>query len=153
MTSKLTATSYEGKSATVVKAMKENLGLQNVEPVTKFTFSIQKKYTEHVIGKGVTGGSSLELMPNFVGKNVSVAENFASKNGITLTVTKVTANGRQKDGQIISQSIPKNTDLSQLSSSRSMEIKVAEKIEVPEEETKPGTNTEEEQTPSTEPTT
>ena len=96
-------------------------------------------------------------MPNFVGKNVSVAENYASKNGITLTVTKVTATGNQSDGQIISQSIPKNTDLSQLSSAKSMEIKVAEKVEVPEEETEtetePETTPEEEQTPSTETTT
>ena len=143
---------YDESKNAVIKAMKENLGLQQVEPVKKFTFSIQKKYTEHVIGKGVTGGSSLELMPNFVGKNVSVAENYASKNGITLTVTKVTATGNQSDGQIISQSIPKNTDLSQLSSAKSMEIKVAEKVEVPEEENEPETNPEE-QTPSTETTT
>lgn len=119
---------YDESLNAVVKAMKENLGLAKATPVKNFSYSIQKKYKEYVIGKDVGGTKTLVLMPNFVGKNISVAQAFATSNNINLSINYVTTNS-YRDGQIIKQSVAANTDLDMLNASRSLLITVAKTVQ------------------------
>lgn len=119
---------YDESKKLVVNAMKENLGLISVKPVRLFTFSIKNKYEEHVIGKNVTGVSSLKLMPNFVGKNISEFQSYANLNNINLIINYVDGRNGQFIGQIISQSVPYKTDLDMLNANRSVSVTVVNSL-------------------------
>lgn len=116
---------YEESLNAVVKAMKENLELVNTTPIKTFSYSIQKKYVEFVIGKNMGSTSTLKLMPNFVGKNISVVQAFAASNNINLSINYITATNGYVEGQVMKQSVAANTDLDMLNSSRSLLVNVA----------------------------
>lgn len=120
---------YEESKEAVITAMKQNLNLIAITPVKSFSYSIKEKYEEYVIGKNVGTTNSLVLLPNFVGSNVSVAEDFADKNNLTLNINYTTGSPGQKVGQIISQNIPAATDLDMLNASRSVEITVVDTVD------------------------
>lgn len=120
---------YEESKEAVISAMKQNLDLETITPVKKFSFSIKNKYEEKVIGKNVGSTSNLELMPNFIGRNVSIVESYANSNNINLSIEYTEGKAGQSNGQVVSQSIPAQTDLDMLNSSRSMTITVVRNTE------------------------
>jgi beta-lactam-binding protein with PASTA domain len=87
-----------------------------MKPVKKFSYSITEKVTENIIGKGIGSTSTLELLPNFVGRNVSYAESYASSHGINIDINYVDGTASQFSGQILSQTVPAKTDLDMLGS-------------------------------------
>lgn len=115
---------YKESKEAVISAMKQNLDLETITPVKKFSFSIKNKYEEKVIGKNIGSTSNLELMPNFIGRDVSTVENYANSNSINLSIEYTEGKAGQINGQVVSQSIPAKTDLDMLNSSRSMTITV-----------------------------
>ncbi len=105
-----------------------NLELEKAQPIKTFSFSVHNEYEPTVIGKGKYHTQSLVLLPNFVGKNVSVAKEFASKNGINLVVNEVEGNSSQFIGQIINQNIPEKTDISMLDKTKTVTVTVVSSL-------------------------
>lgn len=77
---------YQGSLDEITKMMKENLRLEEKEKIKTFKYNINESYSPKVYGKGITSGGKLELLPNFIGKNVSEVQTWASKNGVSLTI-------------------------------------------------------------------
>lgn len=75
---------YPDSLEAITKLMKENLELKNHEMTKTFNFDANEDYTTKVTGQGITTGTKLETMPNFVGKSVSEIENWATNHSITL---------------------------------------------------------------------
>jgi len=97
----------------VSDAMKENLELKEKDLVKSISFDINNPYEEIIIGKGVYGGTTLNLFENFVGKNQVDVKNYCDKNKLLCDFEDVEINdGSYSNGQITSQSIPKNYDVS-----------------------------------------
>ncbi len=119
---------YEESYQAVTHAMKVNLELEKAQPIKTFSFSVHNEYEPTVIGKGKYHTQSLVLLPNFVGKNVSVAKEFASKNGINLVVNEVEGNSSQFIGQIINQNIPEKTDISMLDKTKTVTVTVVSSL-------------------------
>lgn len=132
---------YEESKEAVISAMKQNLDLETITPVKKFSFSIKNKYEEKVIGKNVGSTSDLKLMPNFIGRDVSTVESYANSNNISLSIEYTEGKVGQSNGQVVSQSIPEKTDLDMLNSSRSMTITVVRNTETTYDDTNSNNNT------------
>ena len=66
--------------------MRTNLGKEEPTLAKTFTYDINTPYQEKVYGKGITTGEKLQLLPSFVGQNVSVAREYASRNNFSLIV-------------------------------------------------------------------
>ena len=148
---------YKESKEAVVNAMKENLGLKESVVVKEFSYSIKEEDQDYVIGKNEGTTSDLVLLPNFIGQDISVARNFASKNGINLDVEYVTGYVGQRQGQILKQDIPATTDIDMLNSSKTVKLTVVESVrqaptQVPTQVEESKTNTEEkvEETQNTE---
>lgn len=75
---------YPGSLEAIIGLMKENLELQEHEMIKTFSFDANEEYSTKVTGQGITTGTRLETMPNFVGLSVSEAQNWAETHGITL---------------------------------------------------------------------
>lgn len=130
---------YDSSLAAVVKAMKVNLGLENPEIIKTFSFSSNETYELKVIGQNEYGKStSYQLMPSFVGKDKSVAVNWASNNGKTINIVEIqSTNSSDVDGTILSQSVNASTLLSNFSSfSINVVKKIAETKKTDEKTTK-----------------
>ncbi|MCM1370808.1 MAG: LCP family protein [Clostridium sp.] len=120
---------YEGSLNDVSKAMKVNLGIEEEEQIKKLNFDINNPYKETIIGKGkyqIT--NSLNLLPNFVGKNVSVANTYAKNNGMNITIKETTGNSSNFVGQIISQSPYANIDTDFMDKSKGITVTVVTSI-------------------------
>lgn len=119
---------YEESKEAVVNAMKENLELKEVTPVTTFSFSIKDEYKETVIGKNIGSTANLTLLPNFVGSNVSKVETFALENDINLNIEYVAGTKNQFIGQVLKQSAPSGTDIDMLDSGKNLTVTVVDEI-------------------------
>ena len=75
---------YPDSLNAIIKLMKENLEIENHEMIKTFSFDANEEYTTKVSGQGITTGTKLETMPNFVGKSVSEVETWATNHNITL---------------------------------------------------------------------
>ena len=75
---------YPDSLNAIIKLMKENLEIENHEMIKTFSFDANEEYTTKVTGQGITTGTKLETMPNFVGKSVSEVETWATNHNITL---------------------------------------------------------------------
>ncbi len=122
---------YDGSKEDVIHAMKVNLGLENAKPVKTFSFSINNKYEETIIGKGKYSGKSVQVMEDLVGKTLTYAENYASSHNLNIEINEVVGTTSQKVGQILKQSIPYLTDLDMLDDSRTLTLTVVTSIEQP----------------------
>ena len=125
----------------IVKAMKQNLGLEKVSTVKKMDFNIEEEFKMKTIGADMySGGSTYTLLPSFVGNSESYARSWLSSHGISVTTTtkEVEAGLGYYDGQIIDQSIPANKRLDLISGSINLTVaKVKQKEETtvtPQEE-------------------
>lgn len=77
---------YPGSLDDITKMMRTNLGKEEPILAKTFTYDINTPYQEKVYGKGITTGEKLQLLPSFVGQNVSVAREYASRNNFSLIV-------------------------------------------------------------------
>ena len=73
---------YENSLKEIVKAMKENLEIQETELIKTFSFSANKEFTIPVIGKNVTSGTRNETLPNFIGSSIEYVKEWASSRNI-----------------------------------------------------------------------
>ena len=119
---------YDQSLDEVKKAMKSNLGYET-EIIKNFDFDINTKYEEKVIGKGTYSVTNkLNLLPNFVGKDQSVAINYGRNNNIAVKVETVSGSNGQFVGQIISQTPYSNIDTEFMDKSKGITIKVVSSI-------------------------
>ena len=95
---------YKDSFDKIVKEMKINLGLDEPEIIKTLSFSVNNPYKESIIGKGTYYQKDIEVVPNFKGKDLSVAQTWANNNGISLTV-EYKSTTDEENNTIISQSI------------------------------------------------
>lgn len=109
---------YYSKSLEAIKdAMKVNLELKKATINKSFSYDIAQEYEEKIIGKGLTGGNTIETLPNFVGKPVSEAVNYANEHELNVSYEYVNSSSQhyKKDiasGYISDQSVRSQTRLS-----------------------------------------
>ncbi len=99
---------YENSLKEIVKAMKENLELQETELIKTFSFSANKEFTIPVIGKNVTSGTRNETLPNFIGSSIEYVKEWASSRNITITEEEDTSNDCENN-KITNQDIRSGT--------------------------------------------
>lgn len=104
---------YDESLEEVIDAMKVNLGLKKATPVKSFAFDVNDEYEEKVIGKGSYSGTSVTLLPTFVGYNQSKATSFGSQNGIRIIVKEVSGSTL---GMVVAQSVNAGADIDYISS-------------------------------------
>lgn len=90
----------------IIKAMKQNLGLEEIESIKKMEFSIEKPFKLETIGSNVSSGAeTYTLLPSFIGESQSYATSWLNNNGISVNIVeKEVSSG--VDGQVIDQSLP-----------------------------------------------
>ncbi len=76
---------YPGSLEAIINSMKVNLELEEKIITKTFSFDVNEEYKSKVTGESITSGEKLETMPNFVGKSVNTAENWANAHNIPLT--------------------------------------------------------------------
>jgi len=139
-----------------VEEMEKNLGLEKAKISKDMDFDIEDKYELTTVGKtNLSGTKTYTLLPNFIGKNLSYAENWLKKYNITIEVEEQISD--KPEGTIISQSLPerKRVDLIKGSIKLVISKKSEEVIETPTEPDIPTdnpNNNEEETTPPSEET-
>lgn len=119
--------------AEIVKAMKQNLGLEKISMIKKMDFNIEEEFKMTTIGADMySGGSSYTLLPSFIGNSESYARSWLSSHGISVTTTtkEVEAGAGYYDGQVIDQSFPANKRLDLISGTINLTVaKVKQKEE------------------------
>ena len=108
---------YKDSLEDIQKALKETLGILNEEVVKTFAFSVNEEYQVTSPGKGLRTMPSGSVLPNFVGKTVTDAEEFCDKNNIDLSIRYVDPGSDYYNpdiavGLIGSQSVHENVLLS-----------------------------------------
>ena len=120
----------------VINAMKQNLGLEEVEHVKKMEFSIEKPFKLETVGSNVeTATKTYTLLPNFVGESESYARSWLSSNGISVTTTTKEVSSGYYDGQIIDQSYPENKRIDLISGTVNLTVAKVVKVETPKSTT------------------
>ena len=94
--------------------MKVNLGKDTETPIKTYSISFNDKYEPKVVGRGITGGAKLQLMPGFEGYNESRAREWCSGAGVSCEFT--TVNDANPEGQILTQSVHDGTLMKNVSS-------------------------------------
>lgn len=95
----------------IVRAMKENLELEEHEVIKEFSFSINEPYEKEIIGYGpYKTNYTYSLLPDFSGDSREAAAAWARRNGVNVTFTG-------GNGYVISQSQPANKRIDKLSGS------------------------------------
>ena len=92
----------------IVQAMKENLGLTEVEAIKTFSFSLNEPYEKEIIGKGPYAKNTLyTLLPDFTGDTEAAARATAQSLGLKVSFTG------DKTGTVVAQNYPykKRVDL------------------------------------------
>ncbi len=108
---------YEGSMDAIEKAMKENLGLLEVQTIKTFSYDYSEDYEQdsNIIGKGIYTGTRLQTMPSFIGSSVSKAETFAKTNGLKMNI-EYKDDPNEIAGIILDQSVASGTLTNQFSS-------------------------------------
>ena len=111
---------YESSLEDIKKAFNIVLGKEKEEPIKTFSFSVNETYEIYRPGKGKRSGQSGALLPNFIGKTVSEAQEFCKNNNITLDIKYVDSgnehyNNQVSVGLIGDQSVHKDVLLSTVS--------------------------------------
>ena len=113
---------YKSSLTAVVNAMKVNLGMKKAEMVKTFDFSINETYEKKVIGQGETDTeSNISTLPSFIGKTESYVTSWTSARNIKAKFTTIKKGDKlyddsYSDGDIVSQSVAKGTEVSKISS-------------------------------------
>ena len=112
---------YKSSLKAVVNAMKVNLGMKKAEMIKTFDFSINEAYEKKVIGQGETDTeSNIATLPSFIGKTESYVTSWTSSRNIKAKFTTIKKgdklyNDSYNDGEIVSQSVAKGTEVSKIS--------------------------------------
>lgn len=137
----------------IVNTMEQNLSTNTKNKTKKMNFNIEDEFEMEVIGENPTSGTNLyKLMPNFIGKSQSYAEDWLQDNGIKFTIEeKEVTDDTYKNGYVIEQSAPESQRIDKVSS---VKLVIAKKIEEenPEDEILDDETTNGENTPEDEPT-
>lgn len=106
---------HQNSITAISNAMKENLGLKEKETIKNISFNINNPYEETTIGSGITGGTSLSLLKDMVGKTVDEAKSYCNSinKNCEFEYVEIT-DGSYSNNEVIEQSIPANYDLSVL---------------------------------------
>ena len=101
---------YQGSMDAITKAMKENLGLLEVDDVKTFYYDYSEDYERNskVIGQGIYSGRTLYPIPDFKGQTVSEAKGFASTHNLNLSI-EYESNPNEIPGIILGQSVTPGT--------------------------------------------
>ncbi len=110
---------YEKSLNTIIDALKVNLELKEPELIKEFSFDANEKYEQTLIGKGEKNEVDNRTIPNFVGKDLSVAEKWGSENNIAINTIMVDNtnsyyNPNVSVGLIGNQSIKSGTSLTNI---------------------------------------
>ena len=114
----MSAIGYYPKSLEAIKnAMKANLGLKKTQMNKSFSYDMNQEYEEKIIGKGLTGGETIETLPDFTGYAVSDVVNWGNENEIEITFEYIDSTdshykSEYGSGYVSSQSIRSQTRLS-----------------------------------------
>ena len=73
----------------IKKALKITLGEIEEEIIKTFSFSVNETYEVYSPGKGLRKEQSTTVLPSFIGKTVTEAEEFCNKNGISFNIEYV----------------------------------------------------------------
>ena len=104
---------YKESLEEIIKAIKVNLELEKPELIKTFNFSVNEIYKQKIIGKEAYGNKEEETIPNFIGQTYSYLESWNQTRNISIEKTEET-NNSCIDGQIIKQSVPNNTLISEI---------------------------------------
>ncbi|MBP3920700.1 MAG: LCP family protein [Bacilli bacterium] len=150
---------YQGSIKDISNAMKINLNLMQQQTIKEFAFNVNEPYEQRVIGKDYYNEGGVSILPSFVGRDLSEAQNYFNARGISITINKVTTNSKSLDNQIMTQSLPSGMDVQFISRSKGITLGVAEykTNEKPNKDddittTIPGLNNEDDDKPTTKPT-
>lgn len=101
----------------IVDAMKVNLELKEETYDNSFSFTIDEEYEPIVIGSNKSGGSSVSLLPSFIGTTKAYVSSWCSARGIHVNYTYKDV--KEGDGyvqdQVIDQSLPSNYSIADIS--------------------------------------
>lgn len=126
---------YEDSLAEVVEAMKQNLGLSEVQIIKEFTFDVNEPYIEIIPGQS---GNYSKLphgnIPDFTGDTELQARSYANRYGISLSF-QYTTTGNGTVGTVISQNVKAGTSIDRAGTVVLTILK--EKEQPKEESTKP----------------
>lgn len=75
---------YQESLDAIHDALEVNIGLKKEEMIKTFSYNYNEEYESPIIGKGIKGSVKEATVPNFIGKTISEAENWALSNGISL---------------------------------------------------------------------
>ena len=92
----------------ITEAMKINLGLISHKMIKQFSFDINNEYEQQVIGKGEYSGASVDLLPNFVGYDQSVAISWGNSHGVSVNIKETSGS---VIGRIVAQDLPDGMDV------------------------------------------
>lgn len=121
---------HQNSINTVSNAMKENLELKNKEEIKTLSFDINNKYEEISIGKNIYGGTTLNLFEDLVGKNYTDVVKYCNKFNLNCNYNYIDiTDNSYTNNQVISQSIPKNYDIS-LINNKVIEFDIAKVKEI-----------------------
>lgn len=115
---------YKESFNEIVKEMKTNLGLIEPTLIKTFSFSIKSPYKEQIIGTGSFNQEDIKTVPNFVGKDVSIAQNWANENGISMII-EYEENNTIANNLVISQSINPTYRLDKIGSNQTFKLVVS----------------------------
>lgn len=110
--------------AAVVKAMKVNLGQEKSTPVKTFSYDANNPYTEKVIGKGLYGGATVDLLPDFTGKSKSYVEQYAKDHNLGTPKFIEKDSDKAKD-TVLSQDPPSKIDLNNINPNVGLTITIS----------------------------
>ena len=123
---------YKESFNEIVKEMKTNLGLIEPTLIKTFSFSIKSPYKEQIIGTGSFNQDDIKTVPNFVGKDVSIAQNWANENGISMII-EYEENNTISNNIVISQSINPTYRLDKIGNNQTFKIVVSNNSNIYEE--------------------
>lgn len=124
---------YDESVSDVKKAMKVNLGLEEVEVIKEFDFDALEEYEEKVIGKGeYTKISSYQTLPDFYGDSEYQARKTAKNLGIKVTF-KYDTNLSGIVGTVVKQNYKAGTLLDDINS---LVLTIKKNVEIEKEKTK-----------------
>lgn len=123
---------YKESFNEIINEMKTNLGLIKPTLIKTFSFSIKSPYKEQIIGTGSFNQEDIKTVPNFVGKDVSIAQNWANENGISMII-EYEENNTIANNLVISQSINPTYRLDKIGSNQTFKIVVSNNINIFEE--------------------
>jgi hypothetical protein len=110
--------------------MKVNLGLKEPTIIKTFSFSVNETYEKKIIGKDTYSEAGIPLVPNFTTYTKATATTWGTKNGVSITFKTVDSNeSKYHDGQIINQSVPKNSLVS-IAKTKGITLTIVNKVEV-----------------------